>query len=247
MKISIRSALVSLFCLLAVASSRAQQVSFEVASIRPNLSGNTSSSIGDPKNGRFSATNVTLFSLIRNAYRILAFQIVGGPGWLATDRYDIQAKLNGTDNVAWEQFEPLLQNLLADRFRLRVHWETREQRVYALVTEKSGPKLNRNSGAPGPVMNGGTGSGREVLAATKVSIPLLAFFLSSRMDRIVLDKTGLSDDYDFKLEWAPDQTPDSSSPALSTALKEQLGLRLESQRGPVKVLVVDGASKVTEN
>jgi uncharacterized protein (TIGR03435 family) len=236
----------SVLHIFAAASGYAQPPSLAVVSIRPNLSGSTSSSMGDPKNGRFTATNVTPFSLICNAYRILEFQVRGGPRWIRTDRYDIQAKLSSADKVEPAEFEAALQRLLADRFKMAAHWETIQQPVYVLIAEKSGSKLRQNSGSEGPVLNGGGGTERRSLNATGVSMPLLAFFLSRQMDRMVIDKTELNGDYDFKLEWSTDQMADSSAPALSTALKE-LGLRLEARRGPVKVLVIDEVSKASEN
>src|ERR1700733_1638297 len=113
---------------------------FEVASIRHNLSGDErDAGINILPGGRISGTNLTLKTLIWQAYNTTDFRLTGGPGWLDKDHYDIAAKTANSENIVLEQLPPLLQHLLADRFQLRAHWETRETTVYSLVVDKGGP------------------------------------------------------------------------------------------------------------
>ena len=119
--------------------------------------------------------------------------------------------------------------------------------VYALVAAKSGPKLKVKAEGEVTAMNTKGGPGTSQLIGTGVSMELLAGYVGNRLGRIVLDKTSLSDSYDFTLDWAPDQAPESSVPSLVTALREQLGLRLEPQKSPMEVLVIDSIDKPSEN
>jgi len=126
----------------------------------------------------------------------------------------------------------------------------RESTVYALVLEKNqkgGPKLKAKAEDERTAMNTHGGNGKSQLVGTGVSMGALASYVGNRLGRIVVDKTGLSDSYDFTLEWAPDEAQDSPAPSLVTALREQLGLRLESQRSPVEVLVIDSIDRPSEN
>jgi uncharacterized protein (TIGR03435 family) len=141
----------------------------------------------------------------------------------------------------------LLQNLLADRFQLRVHWETRTTSVYELVLGKNGPKLKENSGAQEPGINTKKGSGKGRMQGTREPISILASNLGNQLGRIVLDKTGLHGAYDWTLEWGLELTDDSTHPSLFTAVQEQLGLRLKAGKGPMETLVIDRAKRASEN
>jgi uncharacterized protein (TIGR03435 family) len=221
------------------------QAAFEVASIRRNLSGGQNTQIrvsGD----KFIVTNGSLKTFIRNAYDILSFQLDGGPRWLDTEMYDIAATAGG-QAISPEQLKLLLRNLLADRFQLKVHWETRETTVYALVLDKGGPKIGASVGEQEPGINTSKRPGKAQMKGTKEPISILASNLGNQLSRIVVDETGLRGLYDWMLEWDPDPTVDSTSPSLMTALPQQLGLRLESRRGPMEVLVIDSAEKASEN
>ena len=263
---------------------------FEVASVKPNKSGDGRVMIGMPPTGRFTATNVALRMLLTQAYEVQAFQIVGGPSWLGSDRFDIVAKAP-EGAVAPEQLRPMLRALLADRFKLTVHRETREMPIYALVLARSDGKLGANlkpakadcaalfrgrrgGGAlppppqPGQPIECGLMMGFGNMNAGGMPITELARTLSGQMNRIVLDKTGLTGTYDFTLSYAPEgrgglpggppppgapeplvngAVVDPNAPALATALQEQLGLKLESQRGPVEMLVIDRVEQPTED
>ena len=221
---------------------------FEVAVIRPNPAGASAGTNFDLfEGGRLRIINEPVKLMIRVAFQIQNSQIAGGPGWVGSDRYDIEAKTGRPEKIEPGQLSPLMQGLLSERFHLRVHRETRDLAVYALVAAKSGPKLKPKAEGEGSAMNTKGGPGRSQLTGTGVSMKLLAGYVGNRLGRIVLDKTGLSDSYDFTLDWAPEQAPDSSVPSLVTALQEQLGLRIESARSPVEVLVIDSIDRPSEN
>jgi uncharacterized protein (TIGR03435 family) len=228
---------------------------FEVASVKPNKSGNGSSRFNSG-HGRLTATNVSLKSCIYFAYGIKDYQI-SGPEWLSSERYDITAK--AASGVPDKQLMPMLQTLLQDRFKLRLHRQTKELPAYALVVGKGGPKLHEVE--TGPEQDN---AGRGRLSARKISMPRLAEILSRHMDRPVLDMTGIKGVFDLTLDYAPDDahstmaprgggaggiaTDSPSGPSIFVALQEQLGLKLEARKGPVEILVIDYAEKVpTEN
>jgi len=210
--------------------------------------------------GRYLAENITLRNLIVNAYDIRDFQISGGSAWIGSDRWDISAKPetdvppNAEGN---RKLQAMIRNLLAERFRLSVHTETKEMPIYALIVGKSGPKLQPSSeGANAASMSMGKGQ----LKITKGSLQMLSQTIASIVGRTVIDETGITGDYDFKLEFAPEQVTilkpgdasekqlaETDNPTIFTALQQQLDLRLESKKGPVKILVIDRAEKATEN
>jgi uncharacterized protein (TIGR03435 family) len=239
---------------------------FEVASIKLSDPAPGGMQIGVSPGGVFTAKNVTLKALIRQAWDVRDFQIVGGSGWLDTERYDIVAKGGGTSvseddvrkmtdqqrNDFKEQMLGKVRALLADRFQLRVHRETRELPVYGLVISKSGAKFQ--AAADNDVMRSGLtirrgDTGKTELTATRVPMASLVKSLSDQVGRTVLDQTGLQGNYDFKITYAPDMaaTSETDGPSIFTALQEQLGLRLDSQKGPVEVVVIDSAQKASEN
>jgi uncharacterized protein (TIGR03435 family) len=264
-----RVAVVSASAILVVLPVAAQVVKsdgpkpqFEVATVRPNTSGEQSASLGPRPGGRLIGTNQTVRTLIRNAYNLQPYQLVGGPDWMDSDRFDIQAKaaeadLDDKGMMPSQQFMLRLQSLLEDRFRMVARWETRELPVYALVLATPGtlgPKLkahasgecNTRPGAPPPppgTVNCGTrmnmtGAVAKVTGAG-ISMTTFARNLGGNTGRYVIDRTGLDGPYDLELEFTPDQSPDTSGPSLFTALQEQLGLKLDSARAPVEVLVID--------
>ena len=225
--------------------------SFEVASVKraPTPVGGYNSSMKlDP--GRITCTNVSLKKLIMNSYDLKDYQI-SGPDWLESELYNIVATMpretTGDDAIR------MVQSLLTERFKLTMHHETRELPVYALVVGKTGPKLKEVEFGPG-----NTSARPGKLSARKTALVNLANFLSRQMERPVLDMTGLKGFYDFELEWTPDEgakPPEVGAPAdsaigpsLAMALQQQLGLRLETRKAPVDVVIVDRAERVpTEN
>lgn len=232
---------------LTCAASAQTPDKFEVVSIRPNLSGSSNTQI-KMDGGRLVVTNGSLKTLIRNAYGLLSFQLAGGPNWLDTDMFDIAAETGQREEVSQERFKRLLQGLLADRFHLKIHLETREEPVYGLVADKNGPKLAKATGhESSPGMNTHRESGRVIMRGTDVPISELATNLGNQLGRFVIDRTGLEGHYSFLLEFAPVQAQDSDSPSLFSAVREQLGLTLEPQKAPVEVWVIDSAEKPSEN
>ena len=251
-----------------IATAAPQAVSSEVASIKLDKSG-SGSSHSDFNHGRFTATNVRVKSLIQyEAYGITGAQIAGGPKWLDSEAFDISAKI---DDATTEQMETLdseqrhqlnhqlFQQLLADRFKLVVHWETKELPVYALVIAKGGAKLTKSKDAEGGTSVSSDGR-KAQMTAKAVTMAMLAQTLTQSLSRdlgrIVIDKTGMEGTYDLALQWMPDDgsaatanasNENSTGASIFTALQEQLGLKLESARGPVKTLVIDHIEQPSEN
>jgi uncharacterized protein (TIGR03435 family) len=223
------------------------QQAFEVAAIHRNLSGGQNTNIKILDGGRLSITNASVKTLIRNAYGILSFQLANEPPWIDTDMYDIEAKTGNPDRIAEDELKPLLQNLLAERFHLRVHRETREGTVYALYVDKSGPKFKEHPGPPENGMNTSKHPGKARMTGTAASMAILTSNLGNQLGRFAVDETGLNGGFDFTLEWDPDQSSDSTGPSIFTSLREQLGLRLESRKGAIEMLVIDGVEKASEN
>jgi uncharacterized protein (TIGR03435 family) len=219
---------------------------FEVASIRPAANESRGTSFDMFEGGRLRVTSVTLYGLIRSAWMLQGTQ-VAGPGWLDSERYDIDAKSGRPERIDSDHLQPLLQQLLADRFALKYHWETRELPVYALVVDKGGAILKENRDAPITILNTRRGPGTVRIVGTKVSMEQLARSIGSELGRVVVDKTELPGGYDVNFEWDPEPAAESLTPSIFTALHEQLGLKLESTKGPVKVLVVDSAQKASPN
>jgi uncharacterized protein (TIGR03435 family) len=227
------------------------QTTFEVASIRPNVSGDIHNMTGGTSIQRnedgvkLEVRNTSLLLCLRRAYDVTAYQ-VSGPDWLSSARFDISA----TSPVAatTDEVRTMWQALLVDRFKIELHRETRVLPVYALVVAKSGPKMQPVD-AEG---QSGTWEGKGRLTAKKASMPKFAEVLSRRMDRPVLDETGLTDTYDFVLDLIRDDDHSASGVnfggAIFTALQDQLGLKLEAKKAPVEILVIDHAEKLpTEN
>jgi uncharacterized protein (TIGR03435 family) len=254
---------------------------FEVASVRPSAPDARGTVIRPGPGGGVSITNMTLKELMVIAYRIQPFQISGGPAWLNTAHYDIVAKPEAKPKPI--EIPLMLQNLMADRFQLTLHRESKELPVYALVLArkdgKLGPSLterkegtctppdpNKPSPPPEPGKTrtfdcGGMISGRGRLRAGGFPIGDITPMLSRQLGRIVIDKTGLVGNFDVNLEWTPDSAAamplasdapkppmaDLAGPSIFTAIQEQLGLRLESQKGSVEIFVIDRAEKPSEN
>ncbi len=221
---------------------------FEVASIRPTqVATGAGTSVNLFEGGRIKIVNEPVKLLIRQAFKLQDAQIAGGPAWLDSDRYDIEAKTGTPGKLTPGQIGPLMQNLLAERFNLKFHRESREMRALTLVVAKNGPKLK--PAAEGEETGSKTSSGpREShLIATATSMELLAAYVGNRLNQIVVDRTGLSGNYDFALDWSPDETSDSPLPSLTTALQQQLGISVQPQKAQVAVLVIDSLARPTEN
>jgi uncharacterized protein (TIGR03435 family) len=264
---------------------------FEVASVKPYKGPLTMISSNTEPGGRFVAQQQSLKDLIALAYRVRDSQIIAGPPWIGSDRFDVNAR------AARElpPFDPggpigplelMLQSLLADRFKLVSHRETRELPIFALVMARSdgrpGEKLRLSStdcakvfadraraGQPGPLVAGDRPTCGMVVSPWSIRIgggPLsqLTMVLTNMTNRFVVDRTGLTGNYDVDLQWTPQGTrlgrppgdgapgppfpappPDANGATLETAIQEQLGLKLDPQRGPVPVLVIESVEQPT--
>jgi uncharacterized protein (TIGR03435 family) len=216
---------------------------FEVASIRPSApqpAGQMSMGMSIDK-GMLRATGMTAKFLIEQAYDVRDFQVTGGPSWLNSQQYDVNAKIEG--EATNEQLRVMMQALLAERFQLQVHREKKEMPCYALVVAKGGSKLKAPEGK-----NGRMSMARGRFDGEGLSVDAIAHAVEQVLGRAVIDQTGLKGTFDFKLEWTPDEArTESEGSSLFTALQEQLGLKLESTRGPVEILVVDRIVKASEN
>jgi uncharacterized protein (TIGR03435 family) len=215
--------------------------------------------------GQANYTGVTVKMLIQQAYQVRDFEVVGGPKWIESNRYDIVARppAGGTDfpsdpmtatDQQRETFRHLraamVRAMLADRFRLKTHKETRDLPLYVLTVAEGGSKLRKSNGINVSDPDLGPGmirANQGSLAGTELDMPYVVETLSRLMDRIVLNKTALDGKYDFALKWSPDPTAAADAPGIFTALQEQLGLKLESSKGPVEVVVIDSVEAPGEN
>jgi uncharacterized protein (TIGR03435 family) len=232
---------------------------FEVTSVKPGNPNNSQFGYHMQPGGRYVATNVSLKNLVSTAYAIPDPRILGGPNWLDTEKFTIEAKTPGP-LPPWpesnKELNLMLQSLLEKRFKLAIHWEPKETAVYNLTVSRGGPKLKQADPAERP--NFGIQQGR--FRSSALPLEYLASNLAYLLARPVLDKTGLTGKYDFTLVFAPellqgnstaaagaDVSSPSDAPSLPTALQEQLGLRLEAAKAPVDYLVVDHAEKPDAN
>jgi len=233
----------------ALGTAFGQTPAFEVASVKPSRSivGHDGAITIEP--GKLTVRNATLKRLIFEAYHVPYSQITGGPPWLDSNEYDIDAKAAGPANA--EQLKLMLRTLLTDRFKLAVRSETRERRVYALMVGKDGPRLRGSAGGDHPFRFHGDLSQFADILAIKLTIPFLSDPTTpshARGDPIpVVNKTGIEGVYDIRLDLNQDPGADAFT-VWQRALQEQLGLKLESQRAPVEILIIDHVEKVpTEN
>jgi uncharacterized protein (TIGR03435 family) len=199
----------------------------------------------------------TLKDVILWAYNVHPSQVLGGPGWLDSDKYDIVAKPEGGVLLDGEQIKQMLRTIMTDRFHLSLRHETKELLVYALTIGKNGPRMKvRTDGDGGAaftlLISGPRWPVRNAPMAQMVSVLQMVV-----LDRPVLDKTGLTGRFDFDLAWTPDETQfggrgatmpgDPNAPNIFTAFQEQLGLKLEPQKAPIDVLVIDRVERPSEN
>jgi uncharacterized protein (TIGR03435 family) len=262
------------FLLLMVLAEAAEQISdrgrpeFAVASVK------FSNSQGRPEignsNGRGHAKNATLKMIMATAYQVPISQISGGPAWADSERFDIEAKAEDP-KTGYIQLRLMMQALLEDRFRVRLHRQTRVSSVYFLVTSKGGAKMSQSADQTSPDATGPPSSpadgpprgsvliGPGMVVANAASMSVLAKVLTPELERPVLDKTDLNGRYDIRLKWTPEIQPADGAggpetalnpfdlPGLFTALREQLGLELKAGRGPVEFLTIDSVEKPSPN
>lgn len=259
-----------------VVDSAAQPpMQFEVASVKLNHSGTTTMKFPVPANGRFQATNFPLKALISFAYG--SSQITGAPDWTNSERFDVDARAPGPD-ITREQYRQMLQSLLEERFRLRVHVETRDLPAYELFVTKAGSRLktadpqacdpagansSQNRDDRAGVTCGTFYTEQSSLDVRSMSMTQFCNTLGIVLGRPVTDRTGLGGRFDVHLEFDPEgvnlgngssglsadvNRPDGTQPSLFSALREQLGLRLQSHKEPTEVLVIDRLDRLpTDN
>lgn len=249
---------------------------FEVASVKPNRSGDLSVTFDLPAPDRFTATNVPLRDLIRFAYDVQNPRLQGGPDWIRSERFDVVAKADRSLG-SWGPSGPptdllvMLRSVLTERFALAMHRETRTLPAYALVRAKEngqlGPELRRSSldcdsaaKTPQPTCGMRIGPGQMVIGGTPLS--QLATVLSQFVQRVVIDRTELAGPFDLRLSWTPQQPPlgeppppgapalppvDPNGASIFAAVQEQLGLKLEPAQVPLEVLVIDRVDRPTSD
>jgi uncharacterized protein (TIGR03435 family) len=252
------------------AQTKAEAVTFEVASVKPADPNSNRVGMSYTPDGGLNFINVTLKQFIANAYNIVCGKICddrisGGPGWIESARFDVVTKgpqLPVPTRATAEQIRQASQALLAERFKLVIRRETREMPVYHLVVAKNGHKLKEYTGDD--PQGGIRGNRPGLMIGERSSLRGLVANLTGMAGRPVIDHTGLTGRYDFKLEWTPDMpaagkepgfpgekapsdAPEFFGSSIFSALQEQLGLKLEPQKGPVEILVVVSAEKPTAN
>jgi uncharacterized protein (TIGR03435 family) len=248
-----KSAILCVTLLAAVGGQRnAIPPRYEVASIKLNDDSNARLAFRIDGNGNLAATAITLKRLLMTAYNVQGFRIVGGPHWIDSSRWDIRATHDGAASA--EESRLMLRALLADRFQLRTHDDSRREPVYELVADRKATRVpaTRDANAK-PLVRVGPG----LVELTNATAATFASQLSYAVARPVIDRTQLSGLFDFRLEWTPEPGEDGgpttaglpatvdvprpapNGPSIFTALREQLGLRLNGTHGPVDVVVVD--------
>ncbi|MGB6688531.1 MAG: TIGR03435 family protein [Terracidiphilus sp.] len=263
-----------LACPCSLAQTSATTTTFAVVSIKPNKSGEIGTVVKFTDDGLVMRC-VPARNLLLDAFGINGARLIGAPGWAETDRYDVDAKVAPEDAPSFEHLKgpermSLLLPVLEDRFRLRFHHETKELPVYALMIAKGGSKLKaKDDVAPRDSGDGGRMTLRPGnLEAHDAKVELLLGVLTGQLHRTIVDKTGLPGRYDFTLQWTPDVAPlplptdvgsdaegtanenrtaNDSAPGIFTALQEQLGLKLESEKDPIDVIVIDHIDRPSEN
>jgi uncharacterized protein (TIGR03435 family) len=254
------------------AQSASSAPAFDVISVKQNKSDSGGMSInGSTEN--FKGTNLTISNLIMNSYNLTSEDLIFGlPGWACSAHFDVDAKVDNPDKQVLEkltndQRKAMRLDILRERFHFQAHFETKTLPVYNLVLAKSGPKFTGGKRdaetAAAMAKRGITASNGTMIVydgeITGGGIPVssLVFSLTGAVGRTVIDKTGLTGNYDVELKWTPEngdqsstdngQTDAQSGPSIFTALEEQLGLKLQPAKGPVQTLVVDRVEMPTEN
>jgi bla regulator protein blaR1 len=254
-------------------ASSAALPAYEVSVVNPSKSDQGNSMLRFTPDG-IRITNVPLHMLLREALGTEDDRIFGEPGWVKSDKFDIEAKVAPDDapklkDLKFEQRQQMLVPLLEERFGLKFHHETRDLPVYDLVIAKGGVKMtpSKPEDPQGQGRHTLMSSRKGKLEAQGIATSVLAHLLSAQLGRTVIDKTGLTGNYDYTLEWTPDDeaaamarpadggstesgnnpSPAAPGPSLFTALQEQLGLKLEASKGPADVIVIDHIEQPTPN
>jgi uncharacterized protein (TIGR03435 family) len=229
-------------------------LAFEVIAIKPSPAGTRGGMIRPLPGGQtYRATGVPARLMMKLMYKITDSQIAGAPSWMDTDLYDVEAKAAKPSNI--DELHEMFQTLLADRFKLQFHRETREIRAYVLTVDKAGPKMKVSEGEaedPFAIPIRPTGPGK--ISGTRVPMSYFAWFMAQQLNTPVVDKTGLDKLYDFTFEVTRPPEGESGGPptapdftAMFAALHQQLGLNVEQRKAPVEVFVIDHVERPAEN
>jgi uncharacterized protein (TIGR03435 family) len=246
------AALLSLFCALCLCAADGPR--FEAASIHPSPD-NAPFFARPPSNGKFSGTGIVVRLIVMLAYNVQESQIADAPSWIGTERWNIDAKSEAGATHTVEETQQMLQNLLRDRFGLQAHRETRQQSAYVLKIGKDGSKLKADeTGATNIRINGNS------IGLERGEISRLAQLLSSALGKPVVDRTGLTGRYDVSLQWSDAPVADggvigldahaASDPnreSIFSAIQNQSGLQLVSERAPVEMIVIDKIERPSAN
>jgi uncharacterized protein (TIGR03435 family) len=236
-------AIVRILLMTATAGAQTAAVEFDVASVKPvplPVPPHVVSLLIN--HGTLRVEAAELRQVVGLAYKIQRIRVLGGPAWMDADLFDIVAKTDKAD-AGPDEIRPMLQTLLAQRFNLSAHRETKVLPECSLVPGKRGPKLNESKEDAKPDLTfGARPRGEHQVAFRKTAVRVLVNLLANTLGSPVIDKTGLEGLYDFTLEWT-----DAGDPSLFSALEEQLGLKLEARKSPVEVLVIDHAEKPAGN
>lgn len=238
---------------MGVALAQAQApAAFEVASVRLNTLNDRIVTINVGPGPRFTARGYTLVLLMQRAYGVMDWNVTGGPDWIRVDRFDVAAKARVEGNLTEAQLQPRLQQLLAERFKLKLHRTTREMSGYALVVGKDGPKIKASNGEENRDSFRMNATG---LSGQGVSMTDFARFVAGKLGLIAVDETGLPGIYDFKVDWkveadqigAGDDPREALRFAAMNALQNQLGLKLVPKKIGVETLVIESVEQPSEN
>ena len=218
---------------------------FEVATIKPSNPTETNTTFYSPAGDRFQVDAITARGLIAYAYNVREFQISGAPAWVDSDRFDVLAKAGDAlpeDGLNWDNMRSMVKALLADRMALQVHKEQKEMAVISLTVAKAGSKLAHSRRPSGPTFRGRPNS----MFGTNLTMDMLCSVLAERLERPVLNRTGLDGQFDVRVQWSGSDGTDTG-PSIYTAFEEQLGLKLESDRARTDILVVDHVDHPSPN
>ena len=222
---------------------------FEVVTVKPAVCASSCGTFFTTRGRHIIADNVSVTDLISLAWGVHVKQIVDGPPWLASERFDIDGLPDAYGKPSHNQLRLMMQKLLTSRFHIVSHHEQRELPVYALLPGKGGPKLTKTERQPGD-STGFSYTNQIVLTVKNATMADFADGMqASFMDRPVVDQTGLTGRYDFLLKWTPDESQSTGPepPGLYTSIEQQLGLKLTPARARVHVLVIDRIEKPSEN
>jgi len=251
-----RAILIPLLLILSLAANAQSPApkEFEVASVRPNNLNDRIVTINVGPGDRFSARGYTLVLLMQRAYGVMDWNVTGGPAWIRQDRWDVNAKANIAGNLTEHQLQPMLQALLADRFHLRVHRDSKEMPGYALVIARGGAKIKPAAG--GIEQRDSYRFNNTSLSGQGITALDFARFTAGKLGVIAIDRTGLEGLYDFHADWKPpseqsllpgDDPREALRGVVFSAIESQLGLKFATQKIAVPIIVIDSIQKPTEN